>query len=385
MIDRQIALDVAARHARGWLDSLATRPAPPQASVAEVAKALGTELPDGPTPADEVIELLATACDPGLTAMPGGRFYGMVIGGTHPAALAADWLVSTWDQNATLRLLTPAHSAVEDITSAWLLDLLGLPADSGVGFVTGATMSNFTCLAAARDAVLSRVGWDVATRRPDRGAARPRARRRRAPRHRGPGPALPRPRRAGAGRSRRPGPHQPGALANALDQIPTEPRPSSPCRRATCTPAPSTRSRRRSRPPTGMARGCTSTAPSACSPPPHRRPATSPRATSRPTPGPRTPTRPSTSRTTAASRSSPTARHCAPRWACTATTSFTTPRATHSRPCRKCRGAPAPSPSGRSCAPSAATVSPTWLNACARTPRRSRTGIAAIDGARDCQ
>jgi glutamate/tyrosine decarboxylase-like PLP-dependent enzyme len=164
MIDRQIALDAAVRHARGWLDGLATRPAPPQASVAEVAKALGQELPDGPTPADEVIDLLATACDPGLTAMPGGRFYGMVIGGTHPAALAADWLVSAWDQNATLRLLTPAHSAVEDITTAWLLDLLGLPETSGVGFVTGATMSNFTCLAAARDAVLKRLGWDVATR-----------------------------------------------------------------------------------------------------------------------------------------------------------------------------------------------------------------------------
>ena len=162
MIDRQISLDVAVRHARGWLDGLAARPAPPPASVAEVAKALGTELPDGPTPADEVIDLLATACDPGLTAMPGGRFYGMVIGGTHPAALAADWLVSTWDQNAALRLLTPAHSAVEDIASAWLLDLLGLPETSGVGFVTGATMSNFTCLAAARHAVLKRHGWDVA-------------------------------------------------------------------------------------------------------------------------------------------------------------------------------------------------------------------------------
>jgi len=164
MIDRQIALEAAVRHARGWLDGLDTRPAPPQASVAEVAKALGQELPDGPTPADEVIDLLATACDPGLTAMPGGRFYGMVIGGTHPAALAADWLVSAWDQNATLRLLTPAHSAVEEITTAWLLDLLGLPETSGVGFVTGATMSNFTCLAAARDAVLKRLGWDVSTR-----------------------------------------------------------------------------------------------------------------------------------------------------------------------------------------------------------------------------
>jgi glutamate/tyrosine decarboxylase-like PLP-dependent enzyme len=160
--DRQIALDTAVRHARGWLDSLATRPAPPRASVAEVAEALGGELPDGPTPADEVVDRLATACDPGLTAMPGGRFYGMVIGGTHPAALAADWLVSAWDQNAALRLLTPAHSAAEDITSAWLLDLLGLPETSGVGFVTGATMSNFTCLAAARDAVLKRHGWNVA-------------------------------------------------------------------------------------------------------------------------------------------------------------------------------------------------------------------------------
>ena len=162
MNDRQIALDTAVRHARGWLDSLSTRPVSPQASVAEVAEALGTELPAGSTPADEVIGLLAAACDPGLTAMPGGRFFGMVIGGTHPAALAADWLASAWDQNAGLRLVTPANSAVEEITSAWLLDLLGLPESSGVGFVTGATMSNFTCLAAARDAVLGRRGWNVA-------------------------------------------------------------------------------------------------------------------------------------------------------------------------------------------------------------------------------
>jgi glutamate/tyrosine decarboxylase-like PLP-dependent enzyme len=109
-----------------------------------------------------VIDLLAGACEPGLTAMPSGRFYGMVIGGTHPAALAADWLVSAWDQNAVLRAVSPAHAAVEDVSSAWLLDLLGLPETSGVGFVTGATMSIFTCLAAARDAVLRKHGWDVA-------------------------------------------------------------------------------------------------------------------------------------------------------------------------------------------------------------------------------
>jgi glutamate/tyrosine decarboxylase-like PLP-dependent enzyme len=161
MTDRYIALDHAARHANHWLDSLPTRPVPARASVADVIRDLGTELPAGPTPASEVIDLLATACDAGLTAMPSGRFYGFVIGGAHPAALAADWLVSAWDQNAVLRAVSPAHAAVEDVTSAWLLDLLGLPETSGVGFVTGATMSNFTCLAAARDAVLRRAGWDV--------------------------------------------------------------------------------------------------------------------------------------------------------------------------------------------------------------------------------
>lgn len=164
MTDRKIALDTAAGHAKRWLDSLDTRPVPPRATAAEVVKELGTELPDGPTPAAEVVDLLATACEPGLTAMPSGRFYGMVIGGAHPAALAADWLVSAWDQNSAIRQVTPAHSAVEDITSAWLLDLLGLPEQSAVGFVTGATMSIFTCLGAARDAVLQRAGWDVATR-----------------------------------------------------------------------------------------------------------------------------------------------------------------------------------------------------------------------------
>jgi glutamate/tyrosine decarboxylase-like PLP-dependent enzyme len=91
------------------------------------------------------------------------RFFGFVIGGVHPAALAADWLTSAWDQNAFLRKVTPVNSALEDITRAWLLDLLGLPPESAIGFVTGATMSNFTCLAAAREAVLRRAGWEVAT------------------------------------------------------------------------------------------------------------------------------------------------------------------------------------------------------------------------------
>ena len=104
---------------------------------------------------------MAAACEPGLTAIPSGRFYGFVMGGSHPAALAADWLTSAWDQNAGMRDVTPAYSAVEDVASSWLLDLLGLPEGCGVGYATGATMANFTCITAARDELLRRVGWDV--------------------------------------------------------------------------------------------------------------------------------------------------------------------------------------------------------------------------------
>ena len=157
------ALDRAHLHAQAWLDSLGTRPVPPGATVAEVIVRLGRELPEGPTDAADVVDLLAEACEPGLTAMPSGRFFGFVIGGTHPAALGADWLTSAWDQNAGMRSVTPAYSAVEDIVEQWLLDLLGLPAGSAVGFVTGGTMANFTGLAAGREAVLARAGWDVSS------------------------------------------------------------------------------------------------------------------------------------------------------------------------------------------------------------------------------
>ncbi|WP_122261900.1 pyridoxal phosphate-dependent decarboxylase family protein [Ornithinimicrobium cerasi] len=155
------ALARAHEHALTWLSSLPDRAVPPSASVAEVVAALGTELPDGPTDPVTVVDLLAEAAERGLTAMPSGRFFGFVIGGTHPAGMAADWLTSAWDQNAGLRTVTPAATAAEDVAEAWVLELLGLPAGSAVGFVTGGTMANFTCLAAARDAVLARAGWDV--------------------------------------------------------------------------------------------------------------------------------------------------------------------------------------------------------------------------------
>ena len=161
---RDAALDRAHARAVEWLASLATRPVPARLTADEMVARLDPVLQDGPLDPEQVVDELATACEPGLTAIPGGRFFGFVIGGTHPAALGADWLVRAWDQNAGLRMLTPAHSAVEELTETWVVDLLGLPAGSAVGFVTGGTMANFTCLAAARDEVLRRHGWDVAAR-----------------------------------------------------------------------------------------------------------------------------------------------------------------------------------------------------------------------------
>ncbi|QES51837.1 aspartate aminotransferase family protein [Streptomyces venezuelae] len=159
---REAALRQAYGHAVRWLASLSDRRVPARASVDEIVRALGVELPDGPGRPADVVDLLATACEPGLTAFPSGRFYGFVVGGTEPAALAADWLVSAWDQNCVMRTVSPAYTAAEEIAGAWLLDLLGLPGGSAVGFTTGATMANFTCLAAGRDAVLRRTGWNAA-------------------------------------------------------------------------------------------------------------------------------------------------------------------------------------------------------------------------------
>ena len=160
--DTEKALERAHAHATTWLGSLDARPVPARAGADAVADALGRDLPDEPTAAAEVVDLLAEAVEPGLVAMPSGRFFGFVIGGSHPAALAADWLVGAWDQNAVLRQVTPGVAAVEEVAGAWLLDLLGLPAGGGVGFATGATTANFTGIATGRDALLRRAGWDVA-------------------------------------------------------------------------------------------------------------------------------------------------------------------------------------------------------------------------------
>ncbi|WP_315095347.1 pyridoxal-dependent decarboxylase [uncultured Cellulomonas sp.] len=155
------ALDRATHHARAWLTSLADRPVHPRADADSLEALLGGPLPEGPTAPEVVVDELAERIEPGLMGMPSGRFFGWVIGGTHPAALAADWLTSAWDQNTAMRYSTPGVAAVEAVAGAWALDLLGLPPDADVGFVTGATMANFTGLAAARHQVLADVGWDV--------------------------------------------------------------------------------------------------------------------------------------------------------------------------------------------------------------------------------
>jgi glutamate/tyrosine decarboxylase-like PLP-dependent enzyme len=155
------ALAAAVRHSTAWLGSLPDRRVGPVAAAHDLAEAFGGPLPRGGMPAEEVVDLLAATAEPGLMAMPSGRFFGWVIGGSLPAALASDWLVSAWDQNAGLRYATPAMAAIEEAAGSWLLELLGLPAGSDVGFVTGATMANFTGMAAARWRLLSDAGWDL--------------------------------------------------------------------------------------------------------------------------------------------------------------------------------------------------------------------------------
>jgi glutamate/tyrosine decarboxylase-like PLP-dependent enzyme len=155
------ALDRASAHARAWLSSVPDRPVRPRCRADELRKRLDGPLPEGPSDPADVVDELAEVVEPGLMAMSSGRFYGWVIGGILPASLSADWLVSAWDQNSGYRYGTPGTVAVEETAAAWLLELLGLPAEADVGFTTGSTMAHSTGLAAARQHVLNAVGWDV--------------------------------------------------------------------------------------------------------------------------------------------------------------------------------------------------------------------------------
>jgi len=161
MADRAAALRTAAAHAEAFLATLDERPVAAGVDAAAICATLGGPLPEQGEQPKQVIDALAAGAEPGLVATAGPRHFGFVIGGALPAALAADWLVSAWDQCAAFHSLSPAAAAIEQVASAWTLDLLGLPDTASVGFVTGGQGANTTCLAAARHAVFERVGWNV--------------------------------------------------------------------------------------------------------------------------------------------------------------------------------------------------------------------------------
>jgi glutamate/tyrosine decarboxylase-like PLP-dependent enzyme len=151
----------AAELAEEHLAGLADRRVGAALSYEDAVAALDEPLPEHGEDPVAVIEHLAATAGPATVASPGPRYFGFVTGGALPAALAADWLASAWDQNAFSRVSSPAAAAVELVVERWALEALALPLDAAVGITTGATTANFTCLAAARHALLARVGWDV--------------------------------------------------------------------------------------------------------------------------------------------------------------------------------------------------------------------------------
>jgi glutamate/tyrosine decarboxylase-like PLP-dependent enzyme len=148
-------------HANAFLHDLPQRFVGARADRTEMVTALDAPQPQQGQPAADVLDLLATQAGRGASACAAPRYFGFVIGGSLPVALAADWLVSTWDQNAGIHVISPLAAALEEIAARWLLELFDLPRESGVGFVTGCQMAHFTCLAAARHGVLRRAGWNV--------------------------------------------------------------------------------------------------------------------------------------------------------------------------------------------------------------------------------
>ncbi len=147
-------------HAAAYRQNLAAEPRPPSVSYGTMVERFAEPLPETGMDPGEVIDALATLAAPGLMPMAGPRFFGWVIGGSHPVGVAADWLVSAWGQNTAYHSPTPSTSAIEEIAERWLVEILDLPPESSIGFATGATVANGTALAAARTGVLLQVGWD---------------------------------------------------------------------------------------------------------------------------------------------------------------------------------------------------------------------------------
>jgi len=157
---RKLLQDTAQR-AISYLEALDARSVAPLPAAVTNLATLDEPFMEEPTPPEQVIKLLDEVCSPATMAMAGPRFFGFVMGGSLPAALGANWLAGAWDQNTGLHNPTPATAHLEQIALNWLLDLFKLPPECGGAFVTGATMANFTALAAARHALLERAGWNV--------------------------------------------------------------------------------------------------------------------------------------------------------------------------------------------------------------------------------
>ena len=161
MHQRDELLIRAARHATEYLAGIADRPVGATTTGDELRQALGGPLPESGEPATTVLDRLAAAGLGGTTATQGPRFFGFVVGGSLPEATAADWLVSAWDQNVGLFVLSPVVSVIETVTAGWICDIAGLPPTWSAGYVTGCQMANFSALATARHHVLAEAGWDV--------------------------------------------------------------------------------------------------------------------------------------------------------------------------------------------------------------------------------
>ena len=155
-------LTSAANRAVRYLDSLEARRVYPSSEAVDQLSQFDEPLPAGPTDPETVLALLDDGGSPATVASAGGRYFGFVTGGSLPAALAANWLAGAWDQNGALVAMSPVGAALEKVALRWLIDVLDLPPEAGAGFVTGATMANFTGLAAARHTLLKQQGWDVA-------------------------------------------------------------------------------------------------------------------------------------------------------------------------------------------------------------------------------
>ncbi len=157
---KKLLTETAERSAR-YLAEIADRQVAPLPEAVARLQALAGPLPQEPSDPSEILALLDDVGSPATVATAGGRYFGFVIGGSLPAALAANWLAGAWDQNAAMQVMSPVAAKLEEIVLQWMVDLLGLPSASGAGFVTGTTMANFTALAAARTALLQRAGWNV--------------------------------------------------------------------------------------------------------------------------------------------------------------------------------------------------------------------------------